>query len=150
MKNKGFTLIELMIALSVFTLIIGYMYKVYFDELESLNSISGKSQNQYDGSIAMNHIIEVIRSGSNVSLAESTVIDGNGTILIDISGTPNSSAELYFDKNESSLKDKNGSTISKGIQSISIVQSGDVLDITLNLLANKESHTLKTSVNVKN
>lgn len=62
MKKKGFTLIELMITLALFSLFAGFLYNAYFTQIKENNSFNSKIDLKYNGDKAMNLITDELRS----------------------------------------------------------------------------------------
>ena len=64
MEKKGFTLIEIMITLAIFSMFVGFLYNAYFTQIKENNSFNSKLDLKYNGDKAMNLIIDELRSAN--------------------------------------------------------------------------------------
>ncbi|WP_368490367.1 PilW family protein [Clostridium sp. BJN0013] len=62
MKKKGFTLIELMIALSIFVIFSIYLYKTFFSQIKQSFNFNNNIDVQYNVNKALNMLTDEIRS----------------------------------------------------------------------------------------
>ena len=150
MKKKGYTLIELIIAFSIFVIFSGFMYKVYFEQIRSLKSIGSKSQIQYNANTAMDLISRQIRNNVNITgnaQGICTQLTIPGTVLIDVSGNGINS-NLYFDSITSTLRDRGGNILCNGIQDIIMNLQGKYIEITIDLKSSKETYSIITGFTI--
>ncbi|MBC2579948.1 type II secretion system protein J [Clostridium sp. DJ247] len=87
--KKGFTLIEVMIALAIFSIFIGFVYKTYYVEIRTSLSMNKSIDLEYNASKVMNRMVNEIRtkvSPSNINIISSDSINStnstNSTILV--------------------------------------------------------------------
>jgi prepilin-type N-terminal cleavage/methylation domain-containing protein len=147
MKKKGFTLVELMIALSIFSIFLGFVYKVYFEEVHSLKSMGARSEIQYNANTAMELIAKQIRNNTQVNTfienGKCTQLKSNGTVLIDVSGNRTNS-NLYYDSTTDTLRDMADTVLCTDIAGVKIDAYGSYIEITLDLISWHEDYSLKT------
>lgn len=158
MKKKGFTLLEIMIALTIFSTFSVFMYRFFADEQKSIIAKHRQMDMHYSALMVMDYIESTIRNNpgllydSNVVYKDSTKAYG----LINVTGTNSPVSDYYFESTTKSFKDKGGNTISQGIESISI--SVDSLDMNLINVeitmsygsgARELRYNLKNTINIK-
>lgn len=169
-KKKGFTLIEMMIALAIFSLFVGFLYNAYFSQIKENNSFNNKLDLKYNGDKAINLIINELRSNVNRSEPENTIkfiyaYEAGSTIninkitsssdmglinLIDLTGAAGSHLSLIHEE----LKDINAVVQCTGITSINIQKGNpseneeDLLIITINLQLKNDQYTVTSAVNI--
>jgi prepilin-type N-terminal cleavage/methylation domain-containing protein len=161
MKKKGFTLIEMMMALSIFSLFVGFLYNAYFTQIKENNSFNTRLDLKYNGNKAMNLITNELRSninvnftsGSNGNVNQITTTDGN--MLIDLIGGTELSNLTFTSQN--TLVDNSNSNpvvLCKGITSIKMEfgsaakNEGELIIITIDLQLKNDRYTVTTAVNI--
>ena len=161
MKKKGFTLIEMMIALAIFSLFVGFLYNAYFTQIKENNSFNNRLDLKYNGDKAMNLITDELRSNTNLKLYNNDIIiipipgsyvdvnkvkTGDGiTILIDLTGSAVSSKLQLTSQN--TLRD-NTNVLCKGITSITMKYKEDLILISINLQLKNDQYTVTSAVNI--
>ena len=166
MKKKGFTLIEMMIALAIFSLFMGFLYNAYFSQIKENNSFNTRLDLKYNGDKAMNLITDELRSnnnfnytyesGSTVNINKITTLTANTLInLIDLTGgTEVSNLTLTPQNTLVDNSNSNNVILCKGIASINIQpgslaqNEGDLLIITINLQLKNDQYTVTSAVNI--
>ena len=156
MKKRGFTLIELMITLAIFSLFVGFLYSAYFTQIRENNSFNSRIDLKYNGDKAMNLITDELRSNAYFILA----IDSTGNVtritttdhkmLIDLTG----GTDLFNLKltPQNTLVDNSNSNpviLCKGITSIIINYNEDLIFITIYLKSKNDEYTVTSAVNIK-
>jgi len=120
MKKKGFTLIELMIALSIFSLFVGFLYTAYFTQIRENNSFNSRIDLKYNGDKAMNLILDELRS---------TVVMPNADKIVQI-------------KSDTVV-------VCEGITSIDINSHEDLVYVKIYLKSKNDEYTVTSAVNIK-
>jgi len=161
MKKKGFTLVELMIALSIFAILMGSVYKAYFSELKELRQIADKNNLQYNAKSCIEYITRELRNKKDYS--QGVTLEGNGTliksyitvnnvetstILVDVSGS--SKGLVNLNKATKKLTDDKGRILCNGVNNISLSKdaSGNMIIITIDLQSGNESYSITTGINL--
>ncbi|HEY8892276.1 MAG TPA: prepilin-type N-terminal cleavage/methylation domain-containing protein [Clostridium sp.] len=164
MKKKGFTLIELMITLALFSLFAGFLYNAYFTQIKENNSFNTRIDLKYNGDKAMRLITEELRSninfyytyesGSNINI---TQIKSNdlitNKILIDLTGdTSTSDLQLTSNKTLINNSNLNHVVLCEGITSINMkfgtADEKDLIIITIELQSKNDRYTVTSAVNI--
>ena len=163
MKKKGFTLIEMMLALAIFSLFVGFLYNAYFSQIRENASFNNRLDLKYNGDKAMNLILDTLRSniGLNYTFVNGSttninkVTNSTGT-LIDLTGGA-SSLTLRNQGNSNELVDESSPSfvvLCKKIASISI-QTGtpaqneaDLLLVTITLQSKNDTYSVTSGVNI--
>jgi len=161
MKKRGFTLVELMIALSIFAILIGSVYKVYFSEMKELRQITDKNNLQYNAKSCIEYITKELRNKYDYS--QGITLEGNGTliksyitvnnvetstVLVDVSGS--SKGLVNLNKTTKKLTDNKGRTLCNGVNNILLSKdsSGNLIIVTIDLQSGNESYSVTTGVNI--
>lgn len=140
---KGFTLVELMIALSLFGLLLIYLFSLYGSEFKTQNTIKLRNQSELASSNTLNRVITLIKLQNEVlELTDSSgnltsrFSLGDGSMLksLDASTNPVTLTDLvaFVDRNQGHSQDANGQlpyiSYSKSASGYSIYDSnGDLL-----------------------
>lgn len=148
MKKKGFTLIGLMLALAIFTLVMTFLYTTFFSQIRSYNSTNDENHIQYNARNAMELIVDEVRGAdSNISVTNNS-ISANGSTLI---GTNTMNADLNFNSASGTLTDKDGNVLCRQISGLSFRTdsvNASVIVITIDLSSGKETFELVSGVNI--
>lgn len=167
MKNKGFTLVELMLTVSVFSIFTFFMYRTFFDEQKFFVSLHRQIDLQYNANTALEYICGALRN--NVGLFfdvnnDKIVYSDDKNVLMDFSGTiKNGEINLYLE--DKTLKDKVRNTLCRNVESVEVTPiviasdgtevkdiNGDIIMVTVNLASGSGSrraeHTVKTYINI--
>ena len=128
MKNnkKGFTLLELMVTISIFSLLLGYFSLFFSNEIKLYSSKDNDIELRQDARIAIDRIVSKIRSKNGLTFVTrpdetiSAIYEGSNII---INTTPNDfQGEINFAFDEAKgygeLKDKYGNKIVNNISNI--------------------------------
>lgn len=118
MRNqKGYTLLELILALGLVVIIAGAAYTVLLTGVRTFNSNVASSQAQSGLRVAMMKISKLEHNATVTATATSvTFTTGAGTHVVTASGN--------------ALKD-NGTTIAQNVSTLSTTSSGKMLTVTL-------------------
>jgi len=161
MKKKGFTLVELMIALSIFAILLGSVYKAFFSEMKELRQMTDKNNLQYNAKTCIEYITRELRGKkdysqgieleSNDTLIKSYITKNNietSTVLVDVSG--NNKGLVNLNRSTKKLIDNDGRILCNGINNISLRKdsSGDVILITIELQSGTEGYSVTTGINI--
>ncbi|MBC8062740.1 MAG: prepilin-type N-terminal cleavage/methylation domain-containing protein [Clostridiaceae bacterium] len=160
MKKKGFTLIEMMIALAIFSLFVGFLYKAYFSQIKENKSFIDRLDLKYNGDKAMGLITDELRSNviqpdidiiTSPSTGNITQIKSNPINLIDLTGTfSNSDLQLTSQNTLVSNPSLNNVVQCKGIKSITMKYNVNLILITIELKSKNDEYTVTSAVNIKN
>lgn len=161
MKRQGFTLIELMITLALFSLFVGFLYNAYFTQIKENNSFNTRIDLKHNGDKAMNLITNELRNnvdfnfiaGGNGDINQITKT--NGDILINLTSSIEPS-NLALTSNNTLIDNSNLNPVvlCKGITSIkmnagSIAKNEeDLIIITIDLQLRNDRYTVTTAVNI--
>lgn len=160
MKKKGFTLIELMLAVSIFGVFTIFMLKFFFDEYRSYVRLQNQLDLQYNAGTAVDYIVHCIRNNPDLIFQDEdyqvVISRSSGRKLIDISDNGGVyDSELYYDARHKALKNKQGHVLCKNIESIILEpDSSDdsVINVKVFLSAGegnrKAQYDIFTSVNI--
>ena len=156
MKKKAFTLIELMIALALFSLFVGFLYNAYFTQIKENHSFNTRIDLKYNGDRAMNLITSELRN--NIILPGTgniTQVISQGKILIDLTGS-SSPSQLQLTSQNTLIDNSNLNPVvlCTGITSIKMEfgstskNEGDLIFITIDLQLRDDRYTVTTAVNI--
>ena len=158
MKKRGFTLIEMMIALAIFSLFVGFLYNAYFTQIRENNSFNTRLDLKYNGDKAMNLITDEIRSnaklkfyfvsGSTVNINQVKTLDDVNMLIDLIGGTERSDLTLTPQNTLIDNSSLNKVVLCKGITSITMQDSGELIIITINLQLKNDQYTVTSAVNI--
>ncbi|MFL0195453.1 type II secretion system protein J [Clostridium sp. WILCCON 0269] len=86
MKKKGFTLVELMIALAIFTIFSVYLYQTFFSQIRQSFSFNNNIDIQYNVNKALSMITDEIRNYSftNITIPTETEVMSGNKVIIDL------------------------------------------------------------------
>lgn len=131
MKKKGLTLVELMIALTIFSIFSVFMYRFFSDEQKSLIAKHRQLDMHYNALLVMDHIESSVRNNSTIPVLNY-----------------NSSSKVFMDSQ--------GNTISRGVESISVTanpQDSNLIDITVTMSygsgVRQLQYSLRNTINIK-
>lgn len=156
MKKKGFTLIELMIAIAIFTIFSMYLYQVFFSQIRQSFNFNNNIDIQHNTNKALNMLTDEIRNYSftNITFQSSggTQVFSNGKIIIDLTSNA-SSPDIYYNSASKILSDNNGNQCSN-IDSVQITQGSsnnenELILITVSASEGNKQITSSTAVNIK-
>jgi prepilin-type N-terminal cleavage/methylation domain-containing protein len=160
MKKKGLTLIELMIALTIFSTFSVFMYRFFGDEQKSIIAKHRQLDMHYSALLVMDNIESILRNNPTLYYYPSNKLvykdSSRSVVLINVIAGDSTAAELKFDSFSNSLKDRDGNTISRGIESITI--SPDPIDSNLMIVevkmfygsgARELRYNIKNTINIK-
>ena len=84
MKRRGFTLVELIVSLTIFTILLSGMYYAFGTELSFLKRMLGSCENQQISNMVLSRMAQDIRSAEDIlaDSDETTLLlkDGDSTI----------------------------------------------------------------------
>jgi len=157
-NNKGYTFLELMIALSIFSILILVIYGTFFTEIKKHDDRTSKINMNIEANRAMETITDVINEEADISVANQKTINGSGTILIDTLDDGNNYGTLLnvYDKQ---LIDDDGRVLCDEVESITFIMGPDnttdigvvagVILIQITLEKGNVSYFLKGGVNIE-
>lgn len=161
MKKQGFTLIEIMITLAVFSLFVGFLYNAYFTQIKENNSFNTRIDLKHNGDKAMNLITNELRNNANFTfiiggegaINQITTLDGN--LIIDLISSMEPS-NLTLTSNNTLIDNSNLNPVilCKGITSIKMEfgsvakNEEDLIIITIDLQLRNDQYTVTTAVNI--
>jgi prepilin-type N-terminal cleavage/methylation domain-containing protein len=170
MKRKGFTLIEVMIALGIFVLFSGYMYRTFFNQIRLYSSVNNKNHTQYSGRNAINIITDVIRKSDKIVKHVPTIVvkepnlpngsvekiiapDGTGKnrLLIDMNEDDSYVGDVNYSYIDKTLTDADDNVLCSEISSL-IMRYDEltgVITINAEITSGKETYELVTGINIK-
>lgn len=154
MKKKGFTLIELMIAIAIFTIFSMYLYQVFFSQIRQSFNFNNNIDIQRNANKALNMLTDEIRDYSFSDIKPGTQVLSNDKVIIDLSGNTTSNADIYYNSANKVLSDNNGNQCSN-IDSVKISQGassdneGDLILITVSASEGTTQIKSFTAVNIK-
>ena len=155
MKKKGFTLLELMIAISIFAIVSGFIYKTFFSQIKQSVGFNNNIDIQYNVNKALNLLSAKLRNSNNITLSgspTSQVLSGS-RVIIDLSS--NSSApDIYYDALNRKLIDKDAGTVNNIItieisQGISANKEIELIFITVSAVEGSTQFTSSTAINIR-
>ena len=157
MRKKGFTLIELMIAMSIFAIISVYLYQAYFTQIKQSLNFNNNVDIQQSANKALNMLTDEIRnySGSNTTLTVSSkqvILNSTSKVIIDLNQDA-PSTDINFNPSTKILTDKNGDQC-QNIYSIQInqgtaVNENELIIISVTASKGNVQYTTSTAVNLK-
>lgn len=161
MKKQGFTLIELMITLALFSLFVGFLYNAYFTQIKENSSFNTRIDLKHNGDKAMNLITNELRNNVNFNFIIG--LDGNingitttdGDMLINLTSSIEPS-NLTLTSNNTLIDNSNLNPVilCKRITSIkmkfgSVAENEeDLIIITIDLQWRNDRYTVTTAVNI--
>ncbi|MBV7275757.1 type II secretion system protein J [Clostridium thailandense] len=153
MKKKGFTLVELMIALATFAILSLYLYQTFFSQIKLNFSFNDNIDLQYNINKALNILTDEIRNYSFTDISiNGDQISSGGKVIVNLnSGGLNNDVDYDRANKILNLNDANGVNISKctNIDSINMASEGEIIVITVSASQGKLKITSSTAVNVK-
>jgi prepilin-type N-terminal cleavage/methylation domain-containing protein len=156
MRKKGFTLIEIMITLAIFSLFVGFLYNAYFAQITENNSFNSRLDLKYNGDKAMDLITNELRSiVIPLNTGSITQIKSGSDVFIDLTGSE-SLAKLQL-TSQNTLIDRSGSNqvvLCRGVTSIKM-EFGDatkneeeLIIIEIEMESKHDSYTVISAVNI--
>ncbi|WP_163193435.1 PulJ/GspJ family protein [Clostridium thermarum] len=155
MKKKGLTLIELMIALSMFSIISLFMYRTFFTQIRQAAEYNHNIDLLYNANKALNMLTDKIRSSSGITLSGNPVAQvlSNGVVVIDLTSNT-TSPDIYFNSGKKELVNADGRTCSY-IDSVVISQGtspdkeDELIYITVSAVKGNSEFSSSTAVNIR-
>ncbi|MCJ7689219.1 MAG: prepilin-type N-terminal cleavage/methylation domain-containing protein, partial [Clostridiaceae bacterium] len=150
MKKKGFTLIEIMITLAIFSLFVGFLYNAYFSQIKENNSFNSRLNLKYNGDKAMDLITNELRSiVIPLSTGRIYKVTSSGKDIIDLTlSTGPAKLKLTPQKTLIDNLGSNPLVLCQGITSIKM-EFGDatkneeeLIIITIDLQSKNDSYTV--------
>lgn len=134
---KGVTLIELLLAAALVSVIFGVAFLFYYFGTVSFDNESTSANNQQNLRLVMNDITREIRNTSD----EVTVDQANSTITI--------GANVY--KLESNAIMKNDNVLMGNVEKFDVSKNGNIISIEIESKANRSGNTdsLKTTIAIR-
>lgn len=157
MKKKGFTLVELMMALGIFMTFSVFMYRFFADEQKSLIAKNMQLDMYYNGAAALNYMENMVRKNPHLDYDDTDDIfyedASEAKAVFDPKGS-GSNAELYVDKTSHALKDRDNNTLCTYVDGINMVMQDNgliAIDIELSFGSGwgKLQYSVKTTINIE-
>lgn len=157
MRKKGFTLVELMMALGIFMTFSIFMYRFFADEQKSLIAKNLQLDMYYNGAAALNYMESMVRKNPHLDYDDTDDIFYEDATEVKAVFDPMGSgtnAELYVDKASRALKDSDNNTLCSYIDSINLtLQDNGLIAIDIELSCGsgwgKLQHSVKTTINIE-
>lgn len=158
MKKKGFTLIELSIALGLFTILSVFLFRAFSTQVREASAFNKYVDIQCNVNNALSTLTNEIRNNTNISLdttegSPAVQVLSNGKAIIDLA-SDSSSPDIYYDSKNKILYDKSGNHYSY-INSINIVQGtmsdneNELIKITVTGIEGNVQFTSSTAINIR-
>ncbi|MCY6484586.1 prepilin-type N-terminal cleavage/methylation domain-containing protein [Clostridium aestuarii] len=109
MKNKGYTLLELLIVLGIMGMVMIPVSSFFFSNYRTLNEISGELDLQREGEKAINSIVNEAVSSKGIKQINVYTSDGD-EFINDITFTALNNSEIKFSVESNQLYCKKGSS----------------------------------------
>jgi prepilin-type N-terminal cleavage/methylation domain-containing protein len=136
-ENRGITLIELLVALGLMSIVTMAIYTIMTTGIKSYNTSFKQAENQGVVRAAMLSLSTSMRSADTVQVSGSTLIIGDETVTL--SGT-----NLIASKATGTPR-----TIAKNITAFTVSSDGAMITITLQTTQGAATNTLTSMVHVK-
>jgi prepilin-type N-terminal cleavage/methylation domain-containing protein len=156
-KNHGFTFIELMIAMAIFSILALVIYSTFFSEIKKYENRSIHIAMITDANRGMNALSDSISNAQGISIREGTQIDANGVNLIDMKDDGINNGSL-LNLESGKLMTVSGTVIAEYVKEVSFTQGpfssqtlgvmDNVILIQLQLKKNDNEYFLKGGVNI--
>lgn len=142
-STKGFTLIELIVALAVMSVLVSTCYSLFFAGQRTYKTIYDNSQQQHEARIAMSYLNVKIRQNDYITPSGdhsvSVVTDPvSGGKYLQVIGTPtdyiynDGSGSLRVTQDSTKIFDSGETLIAEGLDSISITSpDASIIDIEI-------------------
>jgi len=134
---KGVTLIELLIAAALVSVIFGVAFMFYYFGTISFDNESTSANNQQNLRLAMNDITREIRNTSS----EITVDHANSTLTI---------GSILYKLEDNAIK-KNSNVLMGNVGKFDVSKNGNIISIEIESKANRSGHkdSLKTTIAIR-
>lgn len=138
LKNRrGVTLIELLVALGLVSIVLAAVYNIMLTGMKTYNLSFAQAQNQGVLRAAMLSLSTSMRSADTVSVSGTSLIIGDETVKLQ-------SNTLIATKSSGVTR-----TIASGISTFTLTSDGTMITITLQTVQGASTNTLKSQVHVK-
>ena len=87
MKNKGFTMVELMVALGISSIVVGLIFSFFISNYKSYKSVRNDSELQFQAQYILNFMSDKIVNSRSLSLVKQDNIKDYSMTMIRNSGT---------------------------------------------------------------
>lgn len=157
-NSKGYTLLELIVAFSIFSLIMLVLYGTFYAELKKNRTRAIQSEMYMESEWTMSRIREEISEHRNLSVEGVDRLFGSAGLLVDGSGGSMSGSLFNIDSMNRTLVDSTGVVVCRHIDRVRFylgpqIQDGvalveDVLMICLDLSEGDVRLTLRGGINL--
>ena len=125
LDNKGISLIELLIGLSLITMVAAAIYGIYISGITTFSIESSNARNQINIRQAISYISKELRKSSNVEVVgETLIIDGSEYELVE-GVIKKDNTDMFFGISEFNVI-KDGNKVTLRITSIPNIKGKDV------------------------
>lgn len=127
-NQQGYTMVELMIAFSIFTILMMVVYSAFFSQYSTLRGQIEMSSMNADARRTLKHIKEIIEVNGDVNISGDQVIV-SGNILIDADHDTTTEGQLLsLDNGTHTLIDQDGLIIAHNVADINMVMGPGTID----------------------
>lgn len=160
-NNKGFTLIELMITISIFSMVIGYYTLFFRNEINLYYSKGNSIELGQDARIALDRIVTKIRNYNGLTFqpginGTGVIYNGSQVLINTMPNDPNGDINFSYDtfKGYGEIRDKMGYRIVNYIKNFridfqDIPGTSGLVTITITCGNDQSSSTKQYSISVR-
>ncbi len=159
-NKSGYTFLEVMIAFSIFGILILVVYTTFFNEIIRFNDRISQINMNIESARAMRTIKKTVDEYDEILILNNNLVSSNGVIIIDALDNGNlEGSQLNLDYDSHNLIDNQGNIIANNIESIQFVLGPavyndiDVLEhvllIIINMKSKRGSFVLKGGLNIE-
>lgn len=156
-NNNGYTFLELMIALAIFSILMLVIYGTFFTEIQKHDDRTSKINMNIDANRAMENITDIIDEETMIVVSNQQTISGNGLVLIDTLDDGNNNGSL-LNVDDRKLVDDIGRVLCDNVESITFIMGpnntesiavvADVILIQITLEKGNVTYYLKGGANI--
>ncbi len=119
---EGFTLLELMVAMSVFAILILVVYGTFFSQYSRMNHQMNQATMTTESTRVIDRLMSVIEDANDLSLSRYQIRD-NGRIMVDCDSDLLLEGAIFsLDRSKKQLIDADGGVIASHVEGIEFVE----------------------------